>query len=240
LLYQSATVTASLFRLIVLALVASCARPASTPTPASSAATAGPAIDPKGSSAGSQSAMRGALAPLAAEPLIVLPLQALRFTVPEWTSKVGDERTYLGTVDDEIAFAIRERTFKGKWAFPADLARSARRNPGYAVDPYSVTLDPLAPVERDPDKIIAEPLAGQLRAFAGLFNARYALVPVEMRVAPDASGGGRATIHVVVVDTRAAKITWKGDVSGDVARSFSPAIAAGLAGRVADLFTPAR
>jgi len=31
-----------------------------------------------------------------------------------------------------------------------------------------------------------------------------------------------------------------GDVSGDAARTFSPAIAAGLAGRVADLFTPAR
>jgi hypothetical protein len=61
-----------------------------------------------------------------------------------------------------------------------------------------------------------------------------------MRVAPDASGGGRATAHIVVVDTRAAKITWKGDVSGDVARAFTPAIAAGLAGRVADLFTPAR
>ena len=184
--------------------------------------------------------MRGVLAPLAAEPLVLLPLQGLRFAVPEWTSHVGDERAYLTTVDDEIAFAIRERAFKGKWAFPADLARSARRNPGFAVDPYAISVDPLTPVERDPDKFIAEPLAGQLRAFAGLFNARYAFVPVEMRVAPDASGGGRATLHVVVVDTRAAKITWRGDVSGDVVRAFSPAIAAGLAGRVADLFTPAR
>jgi len=180
------------------------------------------------------------LAPLAAEPLVVLPLQGLRFTVPEWTSRVGDERAYLNSVDDEIAFAIRERAFKGQWAFPADLARSARRNPGYAADPYTIAMDPLKPVERDPEKIIAEPLAGQLRAFAGLFNARYAFVPVEMRVAPDASGGGRATVHAVVVDTRAAKITWKGDVAGDVVAAFSPAIAAGLAGRVADLFSPAR
>ena len=88
------------------------------------------------------------------------------------------------------------------------------------------------------DKIIAEPLAGQLRAFAGLFDARYAVVPVELRVAPDAAGGGRATLHLVVVDTRAARLTWKGDITGDAVRSFSPAIAADLAGRVADLFKP--
>jgi len=99
----------------------------------------------------------------------------------------------------------------------------------------------LRPVERDADKLITEPLAGQLRAFAGLFNARYAFIPVEVRLAPDAAGGGRATIHLVVVDTRSAKLTWKGDITGDVARTFSPAIAAGLAGRVADLFViPAR
>ena len=82
--------------------------------------------------------MRGVLAPFASEALVLLPLQGLRFSVPEWTSHVGDERAYLTTVDNEIAFAIRERAFKGKWAFPADLARSARRNPGYAVDPYTI------------------------------------------------------------------------------------------------------
>ncbi len=72
----------------------------------------------------------------------MLPLQALRFTVPEWSSHVGDQRAYLTTVDDEIAFAVRERAFKGKWAFPADLARAARRNPGYASDPYAIARRP--------------------------------------------------------------------------------------------------
>ena len=115
--------------------------------------------------------MRGALAPLASEALVVLPVQTLRLNVPEWSDKVGDSRAYLATVDDEIAFAVRERGVRGPWAFPPDLARSARRNPGYAVDPYTISLTPLTAVERDPDKIIAEPLAGQLRMFAGLFSA---------------------------------------------------------------------
>jgi len=170
----------------------------------------------------------------------VLPVQRLRMTVPDWSDKVGDPRAYLAKVDDEIAFAIRERGFRGKWALAPDLARAARRNPTYAVDPYAIALDPLMPLERDPDKILGEPLAGQLRAFAGLFDARYAFVPVELRLVPD-SAGGRAMLHVVVIDTRLRSLRWKGDVSGDLVRSFSPAVAAGIAGRVADLFTiPAR
>src|SRR4029079_3551167 len=115
--------------------------------------------------------------------------------VPEWTDKVGDPRAYLSTVDDEIAFAVRDQGIKAQWGFPSDLARSARRNPGYTADPYNIAVDALAPVEKDPEKLGGEPLGSQLRAFAGLFNARYALVPVELRLVPDASGG-RATIHL--------------------------------------------
>jgi hypothetical protein len=235
LLYHLPTVTASLRRLTLLALFAGCSRPAPAPSPAAQPSSTGaqsPNVAPQG-------APRGALAPLASEALIVLPVQALRVSVPEWTEKVGDPRAYLSTVDDEIAFAVRDRGVKGQWAFPADLARSAKRNPGYTADPYNLAVDALAPVERDADKLVGEPLAGQLRAFAGLFNARYALVPVEMRLVPDASGG-RATLHLVVVDTRAARLTWKADVPGDGVRNFTPAVAAGIAGRVADLFTTAR
>jgi hypothetical protein len=56
-----------------------------------------------------------------------------------------------------------------------------------------------------------------------------------LKLSPDAAGG-RATLHLVLVDTRGAKLTWKGNVQGDVAKTFSPAVAAGIAGRVADLF----
>ena len=171
--------------------------------------------------------------------MIVVPVQKLHVGIPEWAEKVGDPRAYLSTLDDEFAFAIRDHGLRVQWAFPPDLARSARRNPGYTADPYALTLAPLAPVERDADKLIAEPLAGQLRTFTGLFNARYALVPVELALVPDPSGG-RASLHVVIIDTRAARVMWKGDISSDGVRNFSPALAAGVAGRLADLFTPAR
>ena len=216
--------TTSHFSVPLLALVAICARGAVSASP-SPVAPLPPASEQPAAP----------LSSLTADALVVLPAQVLRLSMPDWSDKVGDPRAYLSTVDDEIAFALRERGLKAKWAFPEDLARSAKRNPGYAVDPYSISVDPLAPVERDAEKHIGEPLAGQLRAFAAVFNARYALIPVEITLAPDAAGA-RATLHLVLVDTRGAKLTWKGDVHGDVAKTFSPAIAAGIAGKVADLF----
>jgi hypothetical protein len=227
-------VTTSVSRLIAFACVAGCARPAATPhasSPTSSQHVAAPPSPvPARQSAG------GELAALAGQPLVVLPVQTLRLAVPGWSEKIGDDSAYRATLDDEIAFAVRERRIRGKWAFPPDLARAARRNPTYAADPYTIALDPLRPVEKDADKMIGEPLAGQLRALAALFDARYALIPVEIRLAPDGDAA-RATLHLVVVDARQARLTWKGDVTGEPVRTFSPAVAAGLAGRVADLFT---
>jgi hypothetical protein len=186
-------------------------------------------------SASSQAPSPGALAALASQPLVFLPSQVLRLGVADWSAKVGDQRAYLANLDDEIAFAIRERGLRAKWAFPPDLARVAKRNPTYVNDPYAIAIEGLAPVERDAEKLVGEPLAGQLRALAAKFNARYAVVPVGVRIAPEGAGG-RATLHLVVVDVRMARLTWKGDIAADPLPSFSPAVAAGLAGRVADLF----
>ena len=128
---------------------------------------------------------------------------------------------------------------QSQWAFPADLARSAKRNPGYTADPYALTLAPLRPVERDPDKLIAEPLAGQLRTFAGLFNARYALVPVELGSFRTPAGGRAFSISSSSIRAPRAS-NGRATSSSDARAEFSPAVAAGVAGRVADLFTPAR
>ena len=238
--YHSTTVTASLFRILARSCALTLAASCSNPKPADTPATTPPTQRSSSGETVQQGTQRGSLAPFASEALIVLPAQRLRASVSDWAAKVRDEKSYLSTIDDEIAFAIRERGLKGQWAFPADLARAAKRNPGYTADPYNVAVGALAAVERDPEKIIGEPLGSQLRAFGGLFNARYALIPVEVRLSPDSSGG-RASVHLAVADTRASRLAWKGDVSGDGARTFTPAVAAGLAGRVADLFfTPAR
>jgi hypothetical protein len=234
-------VTPSIARLAVIVCVAGCARSTVTSQAAPTAASREVPAHPTSSSdrSGPQSASPGVLASLASQPLVVLPVQNLRLAVPGWSQKVGEHRAYLASLDDEIAFAVREAGVRGKWAFPPALARASRRNPTYAADPYAIAFDQLVLGEKEPDKPIGEPLAGQLRALAALFDARHALVPTVLRLTPEDSGG-RATLHLVVVDVRAARVTWKGDVTGALALSFTPAIAAGVAGGVAELFSVPR
>jgi hypothetical protein len=97
---------------------------------------------------------------------------------------------------------------------------------------------------------LAEPLATQLRTIVALGDARYVLVPVEVRLerapAPSSSAGvtapgpasagpGRAVLRLALVDARASQVRWSGDVASDTASALTTALAAGLAGRVADL-----
>ena len=225
-------------RLAVIVCVAGCARATVTSQAAPAAASRDIAAHaaPTPERSAPPSASPGVLVALASQPLVVLPVQNVRIAVPVWTDKVGEPRAYLASLDDEIAFAVREAGIRGKWAFPPALARASRRNPSYAADPYAISFDQLVPAEKEPDKPIGEPLASQLRALAALFDARHALVPTTLRLTPE-DVGGRATLHLVVVDVRAARVTWRGDVTGELALSFSPAIAAGVASGVAELFS---
>ena len=83
-------------------------------------------------------------------------------------------------------------------------------------------------------ELLAEPLATQLRALVALHDARYALLPVEIRF-EKAGGSGRAVLHIVMLDPRLSRIVFRGDVLGDTAATFSPALAASVAGHLADL-----
>ena len=55
-----------------------------------------------------------------------------------------------------------------------------------------------------------------------------------MRTA-SAAHDGRAVLHVVVVDARRSQVQWAGEVVSEAHASLSPAIAAELASRLADL-----
>jgi hypothetical protein len=81
-----------------------------------------------------------------------------------------------------------------------------------------------------------------MRSLVALTDARFALIPVELRfeaVPPSASvdvGSRRAILRLVLVDARLAEIQWTGDVAVDVhAPPTSAVIAGDLARRLADL-----
>jgi hypothetical protein len=181
------------------------------------------------------------LSTLGALPVIVLPVQQLRGADPMgWTEQAGPAKAYLAKVDEEIAVALGDRGVRSTWVFPPDLVRSARRNPGYAADPYSLASDQLRAGERRTDQPLMEPLASQLRGLVALNNTRYALVPLELRfersgVDVTAGAGGRAVLHLVLVDVRAARVLWWTDISSDNMPRFSPALATSVASHFADL-----
>jgi len=183
------------------------------------------------------------LASIAAQRIVVAPAQRLRGADSVgWAAAVGPTPDYLRRVDDEIAFAMRERELGAGWVFPPQLAAVARRNAPVAADPYALAVAQLlAPPPRSGGPVeITEPLAGQLRSLVALNDARFVLVPAELRFerAAQTAGAARAVLRVTVVDARLARVRWAGEVASDTASAHSPALAAGVAARLADLVAP--
>jgi hypothetical protein len=206
---------------------------------AASTSQTGAATAPSDSPPGATEAPARPLASLADSRVVLLPVQELRGgDTLGFAAAAGDPRAYLALLDDEIAFALDERKLRPAWASGAEAARMARRNPTFGVDAYALDAGELRSDPKKGGPELSPALSGKLRSLAALHGARYVLVPVELRFA-GARGAGRAVLRTVVIDARAAQLVWSGDVSGDPSPSFSPALAASVAGKLADLITAA-
>jgi hypothetical protein len=202
-----------------------------------------PAADASGASPAPAAAPRPAGQPfanLAGERVIVVPIQRLRLvdsaagTAP---AAAGDAAS-LAALDSAVAIAATDRG--ARWAFARDVARSARRNPTYAPDPYRLPVSELLPGRKAaPDGMLSAPLASQLRTLVALNDGRYVVVPAELRVERAGPGTTRAVLRLALVDARAAQMRWVGEVGTDAAPATTPSIpstaTAQLAARFADL-----
>jgi hypothetical protein len=177
------------------------------------------------------------LAPFAARRVLVLPTHALQSAdTLGWAAQISDPGAYLREVDAEIAYALADRGVKRRWVFPEALAASAKRNPGYAPDPYDLAAHWLRPPLRKAPDELPEPFASQIRTLIALQeDAQYVLLPVEIRFESVGPSAGRAVLNVALIDARRAQIVWLGDVLSDPAASFSPSLAASTAEHLADL-----
>ncbi len=172
---------------------------------------------------------------LAGEQMVVLPVQYLTFADSlGWSQGAPSTRSFLTTLDDEIAFALSERGLKSHWMMAPDLERTVARNEGYAPDPQALAAGEIRSGQKAAEWQLREPLASQLRALLALTDARYALFPVEMRIT-GSNGSGHAMLHLVVIDVRRSQVQWSGDLAGASMTKFSRAIAADIASRLADL-----
>jgi hypothetical protein len=177
------------------------------------------------------------LAPLVPQNIVVTPLLALREAdTLGWSQAIPNRREFLRSVDEQMQAALRERGLTRPWIFPEALARAAQRNPGHAIDPYQLAMEPLRRRERlQVAERLPEPLASQIRTIVALHDARFVILPLELYFEPVGQGEGRAVLRLAFADARLSDIQWVGDVRSDPASRFDPAVAAELGRRFADL-----
>src|SRR6185312_10747767 len=122
---------------------------------------------------------------LAGTRVMVMPLSTIRGGDDfGWAATITDPRGYLTELNEQIAHALATRAPRTAWIFPAELAREAKRNPGYLSDPYRTDASQFAPDHWRGGQKLDDPLAGDLRTYTSFVDARVALVPVELRFFP--------------------------------------------------------
>jgi len=171
---------------------------------------------------------------MAGQQVLVLPVQYLAFHDSlGWQRAVPNRAAYLARLDTVIASTLTARGLGQAWTFGPEVARAARLNSIIMPDARALSAEWLRG-RLLPDQTVRDPLASQVRSLVGLKGSRYALLPVEMRF--EGQGGtGVATLRLVMIDSRMAQVRWVGEIRSDPARAFSPALAASVAARFADL-----
>jgi hypothetical protein len=175
-----------------------------------------------------------ALAGLAGQHIVVLPLYAVR-VMPDlgWAAAVGRTSDVARSVDADILAALEERGLRKTWIFPDQLEQSYKRNSTYATDPYSLAEEPLRASKFPADSHLPEPIATQLRTIVALHDdTRLVLAPVELRF-EKAGTGGIGVLRLVLIDPRLNAVRWMGDITSDAAAEYGPVISAGIAAKLA-------
>ena len=84
----------------------------------------------------------------------------------------------------------------------------------------------------------AKAARSQLRGLAGVSDARWALVPLELGFVSDGAKGARVRLVLAVVDVRGSQVLWGGEVVGDASTEYSFAAIVSAVQRAADLVVP--
>jgi hypothetical protein len=185
-----------------------------------------------------QPAVSRPLATLAGQRVVLTPVYRLREgDAMGWGAQIPRSRELLRALDTALAAELAQRGLEKQWVYPADLARSVKASPTYAVDPYALAVEPLRSTSVAPGGKIGDPLVTQLRTMIALHDSRFVLLPVELRFERDKSGQGIAVLRAVLVDGRIGEVRWAGEASSDPAPTFSRALLASVASHFADLIT---
>jgi hypothetical protein len=166
---------------------------------------------------------------LSGQMVLVLPVQYVRPVPGGWVARAANAEAAARQADLEIAFALGERGGLAMWVTPDQQIEALRRRPSIRVNPYAFSADEL---RQKADKLrqIRDPLYGEIRLLAALFDSRYAVWPLELVYVPEEDGtGGRLAIRTFLLDTRAGTVLWSGLVRGNDQPPASPGALAAAA-----------
>ncbi len=146
------------------------------------------------------------LAGFTAMRVAVFPVQLWRADTSQW-SRAVDWAATRTALDSSITEVLRERGMGRRWAYSSDVVRSARRNPTYTTDPYALGVARWRNAPPKGGDALPPIVADNMRPFTALGDARYALIPVELR-----ADGAHVILRLVMADTRGRRVVWAGDL----------------------------
>ncbi|MBA2627870.1 MAG: hypothetical protein H0U85_07640 [Gemmatimonadales bacterium] len=155
------------------------------------------------------------VAPLAGQPVSVLPLTMVAADSSMMAdSALGpyrDRRTGLHRADSLMAELLQGRAPEVHWVLPADLRKVARRAPGMVTDPDQMGQAMM----RAPNLTkIPDPLRSYLRSLTAIAGGRVVLIPAALGFNREPDRSVRASLSVVLGDSRTGNVLWRSMAAG--------------------------
>jgi hypothetical protein len=144
------------------------------------------------------------LAPLAGQPIVVLPVTYLVNEGPI----PGLPETHAAQVawaDSILAERLQARGPEATWIMPEELRRVARRAPGMVVDPDKMGQSVM---RYENLKRVPDPFLSSIRSMAAMTSSRFVMIPAAVRFTQSAAGV-RAEVVLVLADSRSGEIAWR-------------------------------
>lgn len=177
------------------------------------------------------------LGAFAAQRVLVLPVQFLLSDTGSIVASAG-WGAFRRELDDSIGAELARRGIGKGWGYAADVARISKRNALYSGDPYALGAQQLRGVVPRPEDKLPPVLAGNIRTLIALGDARYVLLPIEVRYEKKGAVQ-RAVLRLVLIDGRLGQFVWLGEVASETASETAGEVASETASHAARPLTPA-
>ena len=171
------------------------------------------------------------LAPLAGQPIVVLPVTYL---VSDGAAVPGLPETHAAQVawaDSILADRLQARGPEATWILPDELRRVARRAPGMVVDPDKMGQSVM---RYENLKRVPDPFLSSIRSMAAMTSSRFVMIPAAVRFTQGTSGI-TAEVVLVLADSRSGEIAWR-----STPVTTAPTAGAALAATIAWILPDAR